>query len=124
MTISGMNVLNIRTNASPKWDRTRCSEEETPIRDLNHLYHGLSQLSSLFSTLSNDFMSQFFILKYILSLDMLEHHCDSFILKIMQMLVRIGSGSSRVVHKHFNSVAKREISQMQIRLQGTQILVR
>ena len=23
----GMNGLNIRTNASPKWDRTRCQEE-------------------------------------------------------------------------------------------------
>ena len=27
MTISGKNGLNIRTNASPKWDRTRCPEE-------------------------------------------------------------------------------------------------
>ena len=27
MTISGMNGLNIRTNASPKWDRTRYPEE-------------------------------------------------------------------------------------------------
>ena len=27
MTSSGMNGLNIRTNASPKWDRTRCSDE-------------------------------------------------------------------------------------------------
>ena len=24
---SGKNGLNIRTNASPKWDRTRCPEE-------------------------------------------------------------------------------------------------
>ena len=27
MTSSGENGLNIRTNASPKWDRTRCPEE-------------------------------------------------------------------------------------------------
>ena len=27
MTSSGKNGLNIRTNASPKWDRTRCPEE-------------------------------------------------------------------------------------------------
>ena len=27
MTCSGENNLNIRTNASPKWDRTRCPEE-------------------------------------------------------------------------------------------------
>ena len=27
MTSSGKNGLNIRTNASPKWDRTRCQEE-------------------------------------------------------------------------------------------------
>ena len=27
MTSSGKNGLNIRTNASPQWDRTRCSEE-------------------------------------------------------------------------------------------------
>ena len=27
MTGSGKNGLNIRTNASPKWDRTRCPEE-------------------------------------------------------------------------------------------------
>ena len=27
MTSSGNNGLNIRTNASPKWDRTRCPEE-------------------------------------------------------------------------------------------------
>ena len=27
MTSSGKNSLNIRTNASPKWDRTRCPEE-------------------------------------------------------------------------------------------------
>ena len=27
MTTSGKNGLNIRTNASPKWDRTRCPEE-------------------------------------------------------------------------------------------------
>ena len=27
MTSSGENDLNIRTNASPKWDRTRCPEE-------------------------------------------------------------------------------------------------
>ena len=26
MTSSGNNRLNIRTNASPKWDRTRCPE--------------------------------------------------------------------------------------------------
>ena len=27
MTSSGKNGLNIETNASPKWDRTRCPEE-------------------------------------------------------------------------------------------------
>ena len=27
MTSSWENGLNIRTNASPKWDRTRCPEE-------------------------------------------------------------------------------------------------
>ena len=27
MTSSGKNGLNIRTNASPKWDRTSCLEE-------------------------------------------------------------------------------------------------
>ena len=27
MTSSGKDGLNIRTNASPKWDRTRCPEE-------------------------------------------------------------------------------------------------
>ena len=27
MTSSRKNGLNIRTNASPKWDRTRCPEE-------------------------------------------------------------------------------------------------
>ena len=27
ITSSGKNGLNIRTNASPKWDRTRCPEE-------------------------------------------------------------------------------------------------
>ena len=27
MTSSGKNGLNIRTNASPKWDSTRCLEE-------------------------------------------------------------------------------------------------
>ena len=27
MTSSGKNGLNITTNASPKWDRTRCQEE-------------------------------------------------------------------------------------------------
>ena len=27
MTSSGKNGINIRTNASPKWDRTRCPEE-------------------------------------------------------------------------------------------------
>ena len=27
MTSLGKNGLNIRTNASPKWDRTRCPEE-------------------------------------------------------------------------------------------------
>ena len=27
MTCSGKNGLNIRTNASPKWDRTRCPDE-------------------------------------------------------------------------------------------------
>ena len=27
MTSSGLNGLNIRTFASPKWDRTRCPEE-------------------------------------------------------------------------------------------------
>ena len=27
MTSSGKNGLNIRTIASPKWDRTRCPEE-------------------------------------------------------------------------------------------------
>ena len=27
MTSSGKNGLNIRTNANPKWDRTRCPEE-------------------------------------------------------------------------------------------------
>ena len=27
MRSSGKNGLNIRTNASPKWDRTRCPEE-------------------------------------------------------------------------------------------------
>ena len=27
MTSSGMNGLNIRTNAGPKWERTRCPEE-------------------------------------------------------------------------------------------------
>ena len=27
MTSSGKNGLDIRTNASPKWDRTRCPEE-------------------------------------------------------------------------------------------------
>ena len=27
MTSSGKNGLNIRTNASPTWDRTRCPEE-------------------------------------------------------------------------------------------------
>ena len=27
MTSSGKNGLNIRTNASPKWDRTRCPDE-------------------------------------------------------------------------------------------------
>ena len=27
MTSSGKNGLNIRTNSSPKWDRTRCPEE-------------------------------------------------------------------------------------------------
>ena len=27
MTSSGKNGLNIRTNASPKWERTRCPEE-------------------------------------------------------------------------------------------------
>ena len=27
MTSSGKNGLNIRTNASPKWDRTRCPKE-------------------------------------------------------------------------------------------------
>ena len=27
MTSSGKNGLNIRTNASPKWNRTRCPEE-------------------------------------------------------------------------------------------------
>ena len=27
MTSSGMNGLNIKTNASLKWDRTRCQEE-------------------------------------------------------------------------------------------------
>ena len=27
MTSSGKNGLNISTNASPKWDRTRCPEE-------------------------------------------------------------------------------------------------
>ena len=27
MTISGKNGLNIRTNESHKWDRTRCPEE-------------------------------------------------------------------------------------------------
>ena len=27
MKSSGKNGLNIRTNASPKWDRTRCPEE-------------------------------------------------------------------------------------------------
>ena len=27
MTSSGKNGLNVRTNASPKWDRTRCPEE-------------------------------------------------------------------------------------------------
>ena len=27
MTSSGKNGLNIRTNAKPKWDRTRCPEE-------------------------------------------------------------------------------------------------
>ena len=26
MTSSGKNGLNIRTNASPKWDRTRCND--------------------------------------------------------------------------------------------------
>ena len=29
MTSSGKNGLNIRRNASPKWDRTRCPEEKT-----------------------------------------------------------------------------------------------
>ena len=28
MTSSGKNGLNIRTNASPKWDRARCPEEQ------------------------------------------------------------------------------------------------
>ena len=27
MTSSGMNGLNIRTNANPMWDKTRCTEE-------------------------------------------------------------------------------------------------
>ena len=31
MTSSGKNGLNIRTNASPKWDRTRCPEEFTSV---------------------------------------------------------------------------------------------
>ena len=31
MTSSGKNGLNIRTNASPKWDRTRCLEEESVL---------------------------------------------------------------------------------------------
>ena len=28
MTSSGKNGLNIRTNTSPKWDRTRCPKEK------------------------------------------------------------------------------------------------
>ena len=32
MTSSGKNSLNIRTNASPKWDRTRCPEEPHPLQ--------------------------------------------------------------------------------------------
>ena len=28
MRSSGKNGLNIRTNSSPKWDRTRCPEEQ------------------------------------------------------------------------------------------------
>ena len=28
MTSTGKNGLNIGTNASPKWDRTRCPEEK------------------------------------------------------------------------------------------------
>ena len=31
MTSSGKNGLNIRTNASPKWDRTRCPEEGVSV---------------------------------------------------------------------------------------------
>ena len=31
MTSSGKNGLNIRTNASPKWDRTRCPEGKINI---------------------------------------------------------------------------------------------
>ena len=31
MTSSGKNDLNIRTNASPKWDMTRCPESKRPL---------------------------------------------------------------------------------------------
>ena len=35
MTSSGKNGLNIRTNVSPKWDRTRCPEESVHMTDMS-----------------------------------------------------------------------------------------
>ena len=32
MTSSGKNGLNIRTNASPKWDKTRCPEDKLNLK--------------------------------------------------------------------------------------------
>ena len=41
MTSSGMNGFNIITNASPKWDRTRCPFDNTLNSDaLNFMFYG------------------------------------------------------------------------------------
>ena len=54
MTSSGQNGLNIRTKASPKWDRTRCPEEwasHNSVQD-QHLYE------SYFLLLKNTALSE------------------------------------------------------------------
>ena len=44
MTSSGKNGLNIRTNASPKWDRTRCPLD---FKKVKTRYEVMSQYPSL-----------------------------------------------------------------------------
>ena len=59
MTDSGKNGLNIRTNASPKWDRTRCPEElasKCALPQITNVYHSVGLLCEIGKYLFTNFI--------------------------------------------------------------------